>query len=93
MNKDFFSSFEDRKKGFAERAGIQGDVRAEVVLNSGRTFIVDRVVEAAENFVHLDAREISDDTLPLSIVAVYHQISFVQFVKPKERMRHAGFVS
>jgi len=93
MNKDFFSSLDDRKKAFAGRASIEGEIRAEIVLNSGRTFIIDRVVDAAEDFVHLDAREISDDTAPVSIVAVYHQISFVQFIKHKERMRHAGFVS
>lgn len=91
MNKDFFASFEDRKAAFAKRAGIDGDVRAEVVLSTGRHFIIDSLVEAEENYVHLDVRDIAEDTVPLSIVMPYHQISFVQFTKPKLR-GHAGFV-
>ena len=92
MNKDFFASFEDRKAGFAKRANIDGDVRAEVVLSTGRHFIIDGLVEAEESFVHLDVRDIAEDSVPLSIVMPYHQISYVQFTKAKQR-GHAGFVS
>jgi hypothetical protein len=90
MNKDFFATFEDRKKAFAQRANIDGDVRAEVVLSTGRTFIVDAVVGSDDTTVQLDAREISDEHTPLSIVLPYHQISFVQFLKPKPKGA-AGF--
>lgn len=91
MNKAFFESFEQRKQDFAARVGLQGDVRAELVTTTGRAYMIDRIVEAADAWVHLDVRDIAEDEIPLSIVLPYFQINFVQFLKPKPRMRQAGF--
>ena len=91
MDKTFFESYEQRKADFAQRTKAGDEVRAEFVLHNGRHFIVDTVVAVSDAYLQIDARDVADDTVPLSIVLPYHQISFVQFVKPRPRMRHAGF--
>jgi hypothetical protein len=91
MDKSFFESFEDRKKGFADRAGEGDEVRAELVLGNGRVYLVDRVVETGDAWVHVDVRDTEDDTRMLSIVLPYYQITQIMFEKPKPRTRHAGF--
>lgn len=91
MDKDFFATFEQRKKDFAERAGIQDPVRAEMVLTTGRIYVVETIVETADAWLHIDGRDTADEAIPVSLVLPYHQISHVLFVKPKVRMRQAGF--
>jgi hypothetical protein len=92
MNKDFFESFEQRKKDFIERAGAPGDeVRAELVLGTGRVLVIDKVVETTDGWLQADVRDVDDESVTLSVVLPYYQINHVLFEKRKPRMRHAGF--
>lgn len=92
MDKDFFSSVEDRRDAFAERAGLSADqVRAELLLGSGRTYVLDRVVEAADGWVHLDVREVDEPETVVSVVLPYYHVTHVYFVKSKSRIPRAGF--
>ena len=91
MDKKFFETFEDRKKEFAGRAGEGEDVRAELVLGNGRIYLIDKIVETTDGWLHADVRDTEDETRPLSVVLPYYQISQVLFERPKPRMRHAGF--
>ena len=92
MNKDFFASFEQRKQDFIDRAGAPGDeVRAELVLGTGRVLVVDKVVETAEAWVQADVRDVDDESVVLSVVLPYYQINHVLFEKRKPRTPHAGF--
>lgn len=91
MDRDFFATFEQRKRDFAGRAGIQDPVRAEMVLTTGRIYVIETVVETADSWLHVDGRDTAEETTPVSLVLPYHQISHVVFLKPKVRMRQAGF--
>ena len=91
MDKAFFDSIADRQKRFIDRAGYPGDqVRSEVVLGTGRTYILDTVVETADAWVQLDVRDVDDATLR-SIMLPYYQIHHVTFVKTPARVGQAGF--
>ncbi|HEX9775875.1 MAG TPA: hypothetical protein VGB83_09900 [Actinomycetota bacterium] len=89
MDKTFFETFEQRKTAFAERAGIADGVRAELNLNGGRAYILDRVVETGDAWVQIDVRDMDDESSVRSVVLPYYQIHHVLLVR--ERARHAGF--
>ena len=92
MNKDFFTSFDTRLSGFADRAGIGADdVRAEVVLGNGRVFILDTIVETDDGWVQLDVRDADDEQTLRSIVLPYYQIHHVLFSKKRARVGATGF--
>jgi hypothetical protein len=92
MNKDFFESFEQRKTEFIERTGTPGDeVRAELVLGTGRVLVVDKIVETTDAWLQADVRDAEDEQVSLSVVLPYYQINHVLFEKRKPKMRHAGF--
>ena len=92
MNRDFFSTFEQRKQDFASRTQVEGDVRAELILGAGRAFAIARVIDVADAWVQIDAHDLADlEETPLSLSLAYHQIAYVQFVKPKQKMKKAGF--
>ncbi|MGZ4104161.1 MAG: hypothetical protein ACXVQY_01090 [Actinomycetota bacterium] len=91
MDKKFFESFDERKKAFADRAGEGEDVRAELILGNGRVYLIERIVETTDSWLHADVRDEGDESRPLSIVLPYYQITEVLFERPKPRMRHAGF--
>ena len=91
MDKSFFETFEDRKKEFAGRAGSAEEITAELVLGNGRVYRVDKIVETADAWIHVDVHEAEDDTRQQSIVLPYYQITQVLFSGPKPRTRHAGF--
>ena len=90
MDKAFFESFEQHKKEFASRAGLGDEVRAELVLGSGRVMLVDKIVETTDAWLHVDAFEIDDEDKLISIVLPYYQINHVVFMKPKPKPQ-AGF--
>jgi hypothetical protein len=91
MDKNFFETFEDRKKEFAGRAGEGEAVKAELVLGNGRIYQIDKIVETADGWLHADVHEPEDESRQLSVVLPYYQITQVLFERPKPRMRHAGF--
>lgn len=92
MDQSLFTSIEDRKKAFAERIGIKPEeVRAELLLGSGRVYYLDRVVETADGWVHVDVRDIDDDATVRSLVLPYYQITHVLFIKQKLKVPQAGF--
>ncbi|HJU23070.1 MAG TPA: hypothetical protein VJ891_11235 [Casimicrobiaceae bacterium] len=91
MDKQFFETFDDRKKEFAGRAGEGEEVTAELVLGNGRIYRVDKIVETTDSWLHADVHEPDDDSRQLSVVLPYYQITQVLFERPKPRMRHAGF--
>jgi hypothetical protein len=91
MDKHFFESFEDRKKAFAERAGEGEEVRAGLILGNGRIYLIDRIVETTDTWLHADVHDQDDESQTFSIVLPYYQITEVVFERPKPKMRHAGF--
>lgn len=90
MNNDFFSSLEQRTKDFAGRTQVGDHVKIEVVLTSGRTYVLQAVVEATEAWLQFDGHEASVEDVPVSLSLPYHQISHVIFSKQKARGT-AGF--
>jgi len=85
MDKAFFESFDERRAGFAARAGYPAEeVRAHVILGNGRAYALEAVVEAADAWLHLDVREIDDDTLR-SIMLPYYQIHHLVFLRERAR--------
>jgi hypothetical protein len=87
MDKTFFTTIEDRRKAFAERAGITvEDVRAELLLGSGRTYFLEQVIEAGDGWVHLDVRDMIGEQDLHSIVLPYYQITHLMFIKHKVRV-------
>ena len=91
MDKAFFETHADRQARFLERAGYPADqVRTEVVLGTGRTYILDAIVETADTWVQLDVREVESDTL-LSIMLPYYQIHHVALVRSRARVPQTGF--
>jgi len=92
MDKDFFGAFEQRRSAFAERAGYElAEVRAQVILGNGRTYIVDAVVEAADSWVQLDVRDVDTEEQLRSLMLPYYQITHVLFIKHRARVAQAGF--
>jgi len=91
MDKKFFETYEDRKKEFAGRAGEGEEVTVELILGNGRIYKIDKIVETTDTWLHADVRETDDDSVQLSVVLPYYQITQVLFARPKPRMRHAGF--
>jgi hypothetical protein len=91
MDKQFFETFDKRKTDFAGRAGEGEDVKAELILGNGRTYLVDQIVETTDAWLQADVRDADDDSRPLSIVLPYYQITQVLFERPKPKTRHAGF--
>jgi len=91
MDKNFFENIDARKKEAAGRAGIGDEVRAVLVLGSGRSLVLDKVVEAADGWIQLDAHDTEDEDRPMSVVMPYYQIQAVVFEKPRPRSRHPGF--
>jgi hypothetical protein len=90
MDKSFFESFDQRKKDFAARAGVGDEVRAELVLGSGRILVVDKIVETADGWLHVDGYDVDAEDKLLSLVMPYYGINHVLFMKPKARPQ-AGF--
>jgi hypothetical protein len=91
MDKDFFSELEARRKDFSDRGGVGGDIRTELVLVNGRTFLLDRVIETAEGWLQVDGHDSVDEQTPISVVLPYHQVSQVVFTKERPRQTKAGF--
>lgn len=91
MDKVFFDTLGDRHARFLERADYPAEqVRTEVVLGTGRTYIFESVVETTDAWVQLDVREVDDDTL-LSITLPYYQIHHLAFVRSRARVPQTGF--
>ncbi|MFP5224720.1 MAG: hypothetical protein ACLGH3_04045 [Actinomycetota bacterium] len=90
MNKDFFSSLDQRREDFAGRVDAPS-VAVDVALHSGRVIKVESVTEAAEGFLQIDGVDRNDLETPLSVAVPYHQIASVVFVKERPRMGRAGF--
>ena len=94
MNRELFQRFDNLKREFGERAQIEGEIYAELALATGRSFVVQKVVDIQDSFVQVDARDLADpDERALSLVVPYFQINFIQFSKHKPRLRQAGFVT
>jgi len=92
MDKDFFSSFDQRKGEFAGRVGLDtSEVRAEILLGTGQVYVLDAVVDARDGWIQIDVRDVEDDELVRSIVTPYYQIQHVRFVKQRPRVGRAGF--
>lgn len=92
MDEHVFTSLEDRRKAYADRAGIPlEEARAELLLGSGRTYHLDRVIETGSGWVHIDVREIDDDTIVHSLVLPYYQITHVLMKRLKTKIPQAGF--
>lgn len=91
MNKDFFQNLDDRARSFEERGKLTGSIRTELVLVSGRVVVLDGVVEASDDWLHVDGHDALDEDTPLSLVMPYHQVSQVVFTKTKPRPSQAGF--
>lgn len=89
MNKEFFSSFDERKNDFATRNAITGDVHAELMLSTGRVFVVNRVIEATSDWVSIEGHDI-DDLTSTGLVLPYYQITHISLMKSKPQ-RMAGF--
>lgn len=90
MDKAFFESFEQRKKDFSSRAGLAEDVRAELVLGSGRILVIDKIVETADGWLHVDAFDVDQEDKLMSVILPYYQINHLLFMKPKPKPQ-AGF--
>lgn len=90
MNKELFDSLADRAKEFGERAEIGEDVRVEVALVTGRTVVLERVVECGDGFVQFDAWDPAAEDQKVSLITPYHQISNVLLMRSK-KPRGAGF--
>lgn len=91
MNKGFFETLAARAKEFGEDAGLGADVRAEVWLSTGRVFVLRRVIEATDGWVHLDAWDPVGEGERVSLSLPYYAINHVLLMKPKARAREAGF--
>lgn len=91
MNKAFFDELEARRREFSERAGFPTEARTELLLNSGSSYVVERIVEAADGWVQLDVRNAADESDLVCLSLPYYQINQVTFVKPKQSPRQAGF--
>lgn len=92
MNKDFFTSIEQRTNAFTEREGSDG-AEVELLLGTGRTVRLERVVELDDAWFHADVVDTGDPDRIVSLACPYWQIQQVTFVRPRKRLRHAGFVS
>lgn len=90
MNKDLFESLPARAKDFASRAGLGEEVRVEVVMTTGRTFVLESVVDAADGHVQFDGWDPGAEDQRVSIVAPYYQIGSVLMMRPR-KAREAGF--
>lgn len=87
MDKQFFSSIDERKGAFAKRAGVSGDeVRAELLLGSGRSYFLEQVVETSDSWVHIDVRDMIGEQELHSIVLPYYQITHLMFIRHKARV-------
>lgn len=92
MDKRFFESLQARAKDFAARGDLSADaVTVEIRLHSGRTYVVDRIVETADSFIQFDGWDSSDEDEHFSLAVPYHQINHVVLSKSKIRQRGAGF--
>jgi hypothetical protein len=91
MDKAFFENIEQRKKEAADRTGLGDDVRAVLILGSGRSLVLDRVVEAGDAWIHVDGHDAEEEDRPMSVVMPYYQIAAVVFDKQRPRSRHPGF--
>lgn len=91
MDKALFESLAERAKEFGRRTEIGEDVRVEVVLVTGRTVVLERVVECGDGFVQFDAWDPAAEDQRISLVAPYHQIGAVLLMRPKRQPRGAGF--
>ena len=92
MNRDFFTSIDQRTAAFTEREGSEG-TEVELLLGTGRTVRLERVVELDDVWFHADVVDTADQDRVVSIAVPYWQIQQVTFVRPRKRLRHAGFVS
>lgn len=90
MDRDFFSSISDRRDAYAKQTGIEHAL-IEVTFHSGRVVILERVVEAGEGWLQIEARDKLDEETVINLATAYHQIASVQFVPRKQRMGRAGF--
>lgn len=91
MNKDFFSTLDDRAAASAERGGAES-TQVELLLATGRTYRVDKIIELDDAWLHADVTDLADLDRSVSMAIPYWQIQQVMFVEPRKRMRHAGFV-
>lgn len=91
MNKDFFASLDARSAAFAERETAES-AQVEILLSTGRTFRVDKVIELDDAWFHADVTDVTDLDRRFSLAVPYWQIQQVTFVQPRKQMRHAGFV-
>lgn len=92
MNKDFFASIDQRTAAFTEREGTEA-AEVELLLGTGRTVRLERVVELNDAWFHADVVDMADPDRIVSLACPYWQIQQVSFVRPRKRLRHAGFVS
>ena len=91
MDKYFFENLDQRRKEYGGRAESPEEIGIEITLANGRTFIVERIVQATDAWVQIDGRDAADpEEGSVSFVVPYFQVNVVQFGKQKSR-RHAGF--
>lgn len=90
MNREIFESLVGRAKEFGDRSQLGEDVRVEIWLVTGRSFLLEKVVEAGDSVVQFDVRDPIEDQ-PGSCVMPYHQISHIVLSRRKPSSRGAGF--
>jgi len=90
MDKEFFSSIEDRRAAYAERSGV-ASADIQITFHNGRMVLLDRVVEASDSWLIIDGRDKLDEESPIALSTPYHQISAVQFMPRRERIGRTGF--
>lgn len=91
MNKDFFSSLDNRTAAFTDR-GTAESTQVEILLATGRTYRVEKIIELDDAWLHADVTDVTDPDRTVSLAVPYWQIQQVMFVQPRKQMRHAGFV-
>lgn len=90
MDKDFFSSIDTRKADFAKRAGVD-EAEAHVTFHGGRVVIVERIVEAADQWLLIEGAERGAEDTLIALATPYHQVASVQFVPRRVRIGRTGF--
>lgn len=91
MNRDFFASLDARTAAFTERGSAE-TTQCEILLATGRTYRVEKVIELDDAWFHADVTDVADPDRVVSLAVPYWQIQQVMFVQPRKQLRHAGFV-
>lgn len=93
MDKHFFANYAERKSTFEKHVGDTENVRGQLVLVNGRTYLIDEVTAVEDSWVQVVGRELNDENTVVCVSLPYHQIGHVVFVRRRTAKGGTGFIS